>query len=527
MLELLDLPPEIVVRVLCFLDTTDLPSISRTHSSLYAFFKSSKRLQYRVAALIAGVEVNPYSNHVSWERLFALQRLEKGWSNLTIDFRTKVPVEHSASGLYDLTGGICILGDMSKQILHYFNLPSKPDDSVAWSRINIGRRMVDFGLAIHEHDLIAVLTVTPHSTNLGRFVLEIRLFQFSTGKPHPLARTPVQFVHDTSRPEIATLIEIVGDYLVLVITHTVHHLLVRDCMYVFQWKTGTVTMNVSESKIPMPNIPWGHIPISDDYIEPIDYSSDDPHPMNPFMSIALPSISNSHTLFSTSCRAEPNPTPTGTPHSSQPSHPIHGDAIVILTFRVLDRMTGTIETLIMFVHRHELLKLCTDLHPDHSPSSVMTQTPVVMPWETWGPEHTRWFEVSSASASWITTTAGQRCVIASEPEEGAEQTVTVLDFNPRTVKRLLKEGFKDDGVRSLVVQESNVGNGVFNEPVKSVLPYVSVTRHLESTSNFRGVLLDEERLLGIKVGPEHTITEIEVLHVSMPCAGNGGEAIDP
>ncbi|KAG6919493.1 hypothetical protein DXG01_005752 [Tephrocybe rancida] len=530
--QLLDLPQEIGVRVLSFLDLADLASASTTHSSLYAAFKSSPGLEYRFAAYAAGVEANVHSNHVASERLSALESLEKGWSNLTFDFRKKIPVKHSISGLYDFTEGICFLGDAKGDTLHYLNMPSKPDDPVAWSKIEIGRQMVDFGLAIHEHDLIAVLTVTPHSTHLARFVVEVRLSQFSTGEPHRLAQTPILFVYETSIPRPAISIDIFSDHLVLFVSYAARHFLVRDDrMYVFHWKTGILKMkgkfpcqsyhgaiSLSPTILCLPNARTNTLDIWPIPSEPIDYS-DGRTPTNPFMKLTLPAIARTHAIIATRCRAEPNPTPGGTPYSSRPSHTISGDAIVIINFRIVHRLLGTIDSLVMYVHRHELLRICMDLRPDHTPHTLLMQSPVIVPWGVWGPQRTRWFDVaeSSSSSSWITTTAGQRCVIASKAEEGSQQTVTVLDFNPRTLRRLSKEGSRDNGLRKVVEEDSVVGAGIFEEPIRSALPYVSVVRPLESDSSvaFRTVVLDEERLLGISVGTK----DIEVLHVGVSRAG--------
>ncbi|KAG6919492.1 hypothetical protein DXG01_005751 [Tephrocybe rancida] len=530
MSQLLDLPQEIGVRVLSFLDLADLVSVSATHSSLYAACKSSRGLEYRFAAYAAGAEANVHSNHVASERLSALESLEKGWSNLTFDFRKKIPVKHSVSGLYDFTEGICILGDAKGDTLHYINLPSNPDGPAAWSKIEIGRQMADFGLAIHEHDLIAVLTVTPHPTHLARFVVEIRLLQFSTGEPHPLAQTPVLFVYRTSTLRPAIFIEIVGEHLVLVISYTARHFLVRDDrMYVFDWKTGTVKMKgkfpcqsyygvifLSPTTLCLPNARTNTLDIWLIPSEPIDYSGGQ-IPMNPFMKLTLPTITATHAIISTQCRAEPNPTPGGTPYLSRPSHAISGDAIVIINFRIGHRLLGTIDTLAMYVHRHELLKICVGLQPDHTPHALLMQSPVSVPWEVWGPERTRWFDAAESLSWWITTTAGQRCVVASRAKEGSQQTVTVLDFNPRTLRRLSKEGPRDDGLRKVVVEDSMVGAGIFEEPIRSALPYVSVVRPLGNDPGvaFGAVVLDEEQLLGIRVGT----TDIEVLHVGVSGAG--------
>ncbi|KAG6808248.1 hypothetical protein H0H92_004748 [Tricholoma furcatifolium] len=159
MAQFFDLPSEVIFRILCFLDLSELVSLSHTNSSLRAAVVNSPGLQFRFLAHDAAVKINQSSNHVASERLSALRRLEGGWLNMSIDFQTKIPVLHYPSGLYDLSAGVCVLGDTDRQTLHYCKLPSRETDAVEWKQIKVGCVMVDFGLSVYEHDLIAVLTL--------------------------------------------------------------------------------------------------------------------------------------------------------------------------------------------------------------------------------------------------------------------------------------------------------------------------------------------------------------------------------
>ncbi|KAG6840243.1 hypothetical protein C0991_007991 [Blastosporella zonata] len=528
---LLNFPPEIVIRILCFLDLPDLTSVSTTHSSLRAVVKASHGLQFRYAACNAGVEVNPNSNHVASERLSSLRLLEAGWSNFNIDFRKSISVKHKASGLYDLTGGICVLGDANRQALHHVRLPSNPNDVVEWSKIHVDQEVVDFGLCLYEHDLIAVLTFTPHPSISEKFLIEIRLLQFSTGKPHPLAREPVLFVRETNswtRPSI--LMEIVGNHLVLVLTHVrvMQFVQGRDRMYVFEWKTGTVKLKtkfprqtyhgvvfLSPTILCLPNIRANTLDIWLIPSEPIQVLRGPVPQLHPFMKIGLPELSARQLLLGALCRAEPNPAPGGTLHSSQPFHASSGDAIVIFNFRSIDRTDMTSRTWMLFVHRSTLLGLCMDLQPDHSPQAILENGPEVVHWETegWGQQKTYWIEVGESAAPWITTTAGQRCVIG-DLEEGVRQ-VTILDFNPHTIEKVGKGVSGFDAFKGLVLNESIIDSAIFEVTPQISLPYVRIVRGMDdgSSNPFRGVILDEERLLGIKLDEDGTITEIEVMHI--------------
>ncbi|KAG6867361.1 hypothetical protein C0993_003846, partial [Termitomyces sp. T159_Od127] len=453
-----------------------------------------------------------------------LDVLEDGWSTLHVDFQRTIPVRHQASGLYDLTAGACVLGDVDRRTLHYCRLPQKPDDAVEWSHIPVGHQMVDFGLALHEHDLIAVLTLSPHAQHPDCCMVELRLLQFSTGNAHPLAQTPVLFVEASDWAHPAVLIEIVGDHLVLVMTHAFLHFqpLLSDRLYVYNWKTGTLKMAaylpcqtyhgvifLSPTVLCLPNKRMNTLDVwlipDDSVVRP---NSPLP-PLKPFLYIGLPPLSRTHILLTSLCRAEPNPAPSGTPYSRQPSHPAPADAIAVFSVRGVHRATMHTDTFTLFVHRRSLLRLVRARHPDHSARAVAAHPLAHVPWDQWGAQSARMFAATPSALAWITTTAGQRCAVDltrpweddDDDDEGSaarEQTVTVLDFNPGAVRRLCDA---DDPSVVVHLDESVIEHEMFEEPVKTCLPYVSRVLSLKNDSDvpFKGVLLDEERLLGIKV----------------------------
>lgn len=156
MAQLLDLPPEIIVGIICYLDIADIVSITRINRALYDI-KNFQIIQYRFALHAAALEDSPDSNLVVAERLQLLQSREEGWGSLNVDFRRTIPIQHTPAGIYDMTGGIYFLGDASNKALHFCKLPSKPGDPATWSRIDIDRSLVDIGLVIYEHDLVAIV----------------------------------------------------------------------------------------------------------------------------------------------------------------------------------------------------------------------------------------------------------------------------------------------------------------------------------------------------------------------------------
>ena len=68
--------------------------------------------------------------------------------------------------------------------------------------------------------------------------LEIRLLSFSTGQPHPLAEQPIIFIASKSviLDDVNVLIEIVGEYLALLITYVLDRSV--DMFFLMRWKKG-------------------------------------------------------------------------------------------------------------------------------------------------------------------------------------------------------------------------------------------------------------------------------------------------
>jgi hypothetical protein len=102
------------------------------------------------------------------ERLRILKKREEAWEML--DFRRSVPVSvpFESTGIYDFTGGAFLLGTRLYTASRrptvgysYVSLPSlsdAKDQKSEWKGLSFGIQILDVGLAVHEHDLIAALT---------------------------------------------------------------------------------------------------------------------------------------------------------------------------------------------------------------------------------------------------------------------------------------------------------------------------------------------------------------------------------
>lgn len=163
-----DLPTEMIVRTLAFLSLKDLISCQLTNKFLRSLVTSSLQLQYLIEAEAAGVQDNVNSSLPVSERLEELKRSESAWTNFLVKQHQTIAIRHKSSGYYDLTGGVYVLGESNddgsipptSNTLRYAPLTSANDKALEkeWPRIKLEHNIIDFGLAIYEHDLIAVAT---------------------------------------------------------------------------------------------------------------------------------------------------------------------------------------------------------------------------------------------------------------------------------------------------------------------------------------------------------------------------------
>ena len=133
-------------------------------------------------------------------------------------------------------------------------------------------------------------------------------------------------------------------------------------------------------------------------------------------------------------------------------------------------------------------------------------------WVDWGPPISRWFQVKGTNAWLINQSIGQRYVFLDpNPRDKRKCIVGVADFNLHNVRRnaemmaQIREG--DCGGNENNWEENNEENeeeleildheGEFSEDVYMGLK--CVVYHAPGEYDFDAVLMDEERVLGLKV----------------------------
>jgi len=166
-MSLLHFPPELMARILLYLSPLDIISCRRTCRILYDLCNDST-LRYLVQMERCAVS-DDMSPGLSYpERLHILEKREEAWAML--DFRRSVEVfiPFNPSSQYDFTGGTFLLGtaldcESRHLTIGYSCIPlpslSDPQDqNLEWKGCSLETEILDVGLAVEEHDLIAAVT---------------------------------------------------------------------------------------------------------------------------------------------------------------------------------------------------------------------------------------------------------------------------------------------------------------------------------------------------------------------------------
>jgi hypothetical protein len=181
-ISLLHIPPELISRVLLHLSPHDIISCKRTCRMLYGMCNEPV-LRYLVEMERCAVSDDMRPGLGYRKRLRILEKREEAWAMLDFPRSVQVSVPFDATNTYDLTGGAFLQGtilDCTSQRPTGYTFVSLPslldpqDQKSEWKSISLETQILDFGLAVHEHDLIAILTGYAFPALLIRTKVDLR-----------------------------------------------------------------------------------------------------------------------------------------------------------------------------------------------------------------------------------------------------------------------------------------------------------------------------------------------------------------
>ncbi|KAJ6610510.1 hypothetical protein B0H10DRAFT_1913390 [Mycena sp. CBHHK59/15] len=485
---LLDLPSEIFIHVLSFLSLESLCASQQLSHFFHETIRKSVLLQYQIASAIAQVTDNSDCLSIS-DRLLMLRASESAFSQMKPSWTQTIHVPFLAAGLYELSGGLFFLGEHSRCALRYVELPTEPprawEPPVPWKRLAVKapKRIIDFGLAIDEHDLIVVATFNPADGGLASIVegtVALEFLVMSTHQPHPEAQGPIEvYKSHWGMPNV--ILELVGDHLVFVTAFPLQLASAPpDHVYVYEWRTGKIKMHIeaknstyfaavflSTDMLLLPNANTAMLelwPIASEQTAPA-------------LCLRLPRLNpTAHFLYITA-RSEPNPALPHRPKRARaPFHPSAEDAIIVFHLMLRVHVGRPPAVYLLFTHRRALLALLTA--GGASPRS----------YSEWGPDICRWLSGTGINTNWITTTSGQRCLLTVTAQPAP---LFLADFNrthflqntdPQKVWETGEDQFAE--------------HGVWAEPVASRL--VCLLLNSEEKYAYDSASLDAERIIAIR-----------------------------
>jgi hypothetical protein len=166
--KLLDLPQELLIKILCFLNLQGLISCKLTNHFLHTTIQTSVNIQYRMNLQIHGLTDNPSCSLSTAERLHLLKAREEAWSTLSAKFKSNISVLHQTSSIYELTGGLLVFGEAlhtraHTKALKYLVLPSTEDSNTSdqedeWPGIDPNAVVLDIALGVRGLDLMVIVT---------------------------------------------------------------------------------------------------------------------------------------------------------------------------------------------------------------------------------------------------------------------------------------------------------------------------------------------------------------------------------
>ncbi|RDB15393.1 hypothetical protein Hypma_003494 [Hypsizygus marmoreus] len=460
---LLDLPPELTICILCHLNLSSIISLANAYPSIRPIIEDFVSSYYRSATQEAIVDDNQHCNLPTLDRLAILRSRENGWAKLGVDLKRSIPISYDPSNVQRLESGHFIVSEVYGRGFYSCKLPSKASDHTTWSHIKV-ENFHDVALSIDEHDLAAAVTLPSDSAKRNQpCQIEVKLLQFSTGNPHPLADFPTVILGD-SMPPSAIKIDICEDYIGIVCGNVdVIDSLFQDHVFIINWKTGMQRMHIvvscgsyfdisflSSELILLPNTRSATLDIWR-----IPGISSAP-PTRPLLILRLPRTAS---FVLDPCIMLTHDVSRTATNSNRPFHTAPAD--LLIGIKIIASMFGPL--IFVVVHRRALVALLPDnsestagvnVIEQHNDRDIITHWDStthesdIIRWSEWGPSITRCFSIRGFGQHMYhrTITAGQRCLIgfpsgnASSEMETPPTSFFILDFNPSTVKLALEPG---------------------------------------------------------------------------------------
>jgi len=260
---LLDIPTELLVRILSYLSCDDLCLLQGTCRRFEDVISGTPYLEYLLLTGIDNVDDLLPHDVPFPERVELLKLHERSWSGLRFNIFTEFSIHNSDNSRdnvarYTLQNGYLIHGDsipvgqgLKYKYVDLYSLSSEEEANWVSIRLRVVRpRNIVFAA---DHNLAVAITfsVISYLPLGGRFLTshsqqgmvensryKLHFFEFTTGELHPHALMPVVEVPPTHPSLVGfSQAEVFGDYILTVLGSPRQSSLIS----LVSWKTGVVT----------------------------------------------------------------------------------------------------------------------------------------------------------------------------------------------------------------------------------------------------------------------------------------------
>ncbi|CAK5271669.1 unnamed protein product [Mycena citricolor] len=545
---ILDLPPELIHVCLSYLPLSDIHTLEHFvgNTLLRSLIAGSVAIAYRRALDSACVEESPAFAHPTSspppvsDRLRLLHRTNERFAAFDPTHRASLTVPFPTTSIYDLAGDVFVLGDGSGEMIDgrctgvrvlrtraaaaaaapQNEGPAEGVDEDVWRRINAGKPIIDFGLAVEEHDLIVMVTYV--SVDQTRRQIDVSFFHFSTGAPHSQARQhvlPVQET-DTAHGPPSVSIEIVGENLAMSLFYGNARTADKDSLHVFNWRTG-IRKKSDFFPLSSPGLIFltpRHLLFPDVRVQcfvVVEYPDSDSEDTEPELSLLeFPDIKGGQEVLHVQCRVSPtaaaSPTPPAPSAPSSRFVPRAEDAIILLSFTMgrFDQQ-GLLEA----ADDHIFVVSKRPLYDKLFRGPMARER---LSWDEWAAPAMCYLDGEDLHFRYITVTHGQRLVYIDHAATEVRAPVRILDFNAGRFEDALRRGAVDGPHAVVQPMEGGKVRGIlrqvrtFRRSLVSTLPYVETTS--KELFDWGAAIINDECILGVQFGVIAHALSLEVLH---------------
>lgn len=160
-MSLLSLPPEVITEILQNLPFSSLLHVRLTCTTLKDSVEADVGLAYIFICHKNGIIPTNSSRAPFPELIQAVHTKARSWMDVTLEFTLGKPIPFPPSGIYDLVGGVFLLGTADRNAVMTFRVPESKEAAQEnnWNVLRIVHQYVDIALNIVEHNLIAMLAM--------------------------------------------------------------------------------------------------------------------------------------------------------------------------------------------------------------------------------------------------------------------------------------------------------------------------------------------------------------------------------